>query len=310
MNPLNQLTLLGFASGVAANNPDCALGPWYLYYHPQLFLELALNIRWEPMIHATSAEHGLNVLPLVEKKLEELGRAVLPHASNRQPFCVIGGDHSCGIATWSAVAHANREKGDIGLIWIDAHMDSHTLETTSSHNIHGMPVAHLLGEGKESLHQLLDHQPKIKPSNMCLVGVRSYQNGEAALLERLGVKIYFIEEVLQRGIDVVLEEACQHVSQSTCGFGVSIDLDAVDPIDAPGVGCPEPGGIVGEELVVALRSIAKQHLILGLEIAEFNPINDQNQKTAKLMVNLLKAVYSYPSCAIDNLMEKANAGYA
>ena len=292
MNGLNQIAILGFASGVAANNPDCALGPWYLYYHPDLWNKIKRGIYWKPMIHTTSSERGLQVLPLLEKKLEELSRAILPLANNKQAFCVIGGDHSCGIATWSAVAHANRQDGDIGLIWIDAHMDSHTLETTTSQNIHGMPVAHLLGHGEASLHQLLDNLPKLKPENLCLIGVRSYQHDEAKLLTRLGVKVFFIEEVQRRGVDDVLAEACTLVNQTTCGLGISIDLDAVDPNDAPGVGCREPGGIEGAALIRALKAIAHKQPILGLEIAEFNPLVDEGGITAQLVVDLIGAVYA------------------
>ncbi len=295
MSHHDQLTLLGFASGIAANNADCALGPWYLYYHPNLFNELTISTHWQPMIHTTSSEYGLNVLPLLVQKLDELSRAVLLLAGKKQSFCVVGGDHSCGIATWSAVAHANRHEGDIGLIWIDAHMDSHTFETSITKNIHGMPVAHLLGHGEKTLHQLLDNRPTLKPEHLCLIGVRSYQTAEANLLSRLGVRVYFMEEVQTRGIDDVLAEACAKVCQSTCGFGISIDLDAIDPHDAPGVGCRELGGIEGAALIRALKAVVPHQPILGLEIAEFNPLLDEGEKTAKLVVDLIAAVFDVPS---------------
>lgn len=290
MNTSNQIALVGFASGVAANNQDCALGPWYLYYHPELWRNLERGIYWKPMIHTTSSERGLKILSLLEKKLEELSRLLLPLIYKKKDFCVIGGDHSCGIATWSAVAHANRNDGDIGLIWIDAHMDSHTLETTTSQNFHGMPVAHLLGKGEASLHQLLDNSPKLKPENLCLIGVRSYQTSEAKLLAQLGVKVFFIEEVQQRGIDDVLAQACVLVNRTTCGMGISIDLDAIDPDDAPGVGCREPGGISAEALIRALKAVDKNIPLLGLEIAEFNPLADQDGKTARLVADLIGAI--------------------
>lgn len=288
---MESLALIGFASGVAANNPDCALGPWYLHSHPRLFRQLGFKTHWHTMVKAATHETGRDTLPEVEVSLEQLSQAVLELAVARQAFCVVGGDHSCGIATWSAVAHANRAKGDIGLIWIDAHMDSHTPETSESQNIHGMPVAHLLGEGVESLCRLLDSDPKIKPENLCLIGIRSYQSGEAQLLKRLGVRIYFIEEVLQRGIDVVLAEATAQVSRNTCGFGVSIDMDAIDPQDAPGVGCREPMGIAGADLRQALQGLAEQQPLLGLELTEYNPLQDIEAKTAQLLVELMHAVY-------------------
>ncbi len=189
------------------------------------------------------------------------------------------------------MAYANRTKGDIGLIWIDAHMDSHTPSTSSSQNIHGMPVAHLLGEGVQRLCQLLDDHPKIKPENIYIIGIRSYEPGEAAFLKRLGVTVVYMDEIKQRGLDIILQEACQHVSLTTCGMGISIDLDAVDPNDAPGVGCPEPDGIQGAALISALQSMQIKRPLLGLEITEYNPVRDQNGKTAKLLVDLIKAVF-------------------
>lgn len=286
------IELVGFASGVAGNNPGCALGPWYLYYHPELFKAGALQVNWHTLLPSSAIGAGRAVVPVVEQSLSQLADTVLPLAQAKKHICVIGGDHSCGIATWSAVAHANRVNGDIGLIWIDAHMDAHTPETSDSQNIHGMPVAHLLGEGLPSLSQLLDADPKIKPENLCLIGVRSYQSAEAALLERLGVKVYLMEEVLQRGIDVILQEAEQRVTRHTCGLGVSIDLDAIDPIDAPGVGYREPGGIPGHSLISGLHKLAQRQSLLALEVTEYNPLLDEHAKTATLLVALMQAVYA------------------
>lgn len=286
------IELVGYASGVASNNPDCALGPWYVYYHPELFQSRDLTVNWHALLPSTAVGSGKAVLPVVEQNLSCLADTVLPLAKAKKPICVIGGDHACGIATWSAVAHANRANGDIGLIWIDAHMDAHTPETSDSQNIHGMPVAHLLGEGLPSLSQLLDADPKIKPENLCLIGIRSYQSGEADLLKRLGVKVYFMEDVAARGIDVILQEAELHVTRHTCGLGVSIDLDAVDPIDAPGVGCREPGGIPGHSLIASLRQLAQRQPLLALEVTEYNPLLDEQSKTAQLLVALMHAVYA------------------
>ena len=287
----NSLNLVGYASGIAANNPDCALGPWYLYYHADMLQQLTMTTTWQTIIKATSKQKGADVLSLVTKSLTELSEAVLPLARHKQPFCVIGGDHSCAMGTWSAVAHAHRPQGDIGLLWIDAHMDSHTAESSPSQNIHGMPLAHLLGFGDRALYSILDSQPKIKPENVCLIGIRSYEAHERELLERLGIKIYYMHDVLEQGLDAIFTKACQQVSAGTCGFGITIDLDGIDPVDAPGVGCREAGGIRSAELLQALQNMKyKQHL-LGLEIAEFNPMRDETAKTAKLLIDLIQAIY-------------------
>ena len=205
---------------------------------------------------------------------------------------MIGGDHSCAIGTWSAVAHANRLRGDIGLIWIDAHMDSHTYLTSVSQNIHGMPVASLLGEGDQSLSQILDSYPKLKPQNLCIIGLRSYEAGEAALLKRLGVKLFLMDDVRKRNFQTVFLEAWQQVSYTSCGVGLSIDMDGIDPFDAPGVGSPESDGLSGADLVSELTHFFLTHSLLGLEIAEFNPMMDQKGKTAQLLVDLIHATYS------------------
>lgn len=287
----NVVKLIGYASGVAANNIDCALGPWYMFYHPALFQKIGLDVDWQTIIKATSMERGMDVMSLVKEKVTELGLAIMPLAKQQQSFCVFGGDHSSAIGTWSAVAHANRNRGDIGLIWIDAHMDSHTPITSETQNIHGMPLAHLLGEGSQDLIDLFDEYPALKPENTCLIGIRSYEPGEKEILARLGVKVVKMDEIKQRGINVVLADARRHVTKSTCGFGISLDLDGIDPGDAPGVGCPEPNGIDGRELVSALHEMVCNHTILGLEIVEYNPIRDLNHKTAELAVELLHAIY-------------------
>lgn len=289
---MNSLALIGYASGLAANNPDCALGPWYLYYHPTLWDHVGFKVHWQTFIKAHSREKGESVLQPLYRSLKKLSDAVLKAQQNQQPFCVLGGDHACAMGTWSAVAHFCRPK-DIGLIWIDAHMDSHTPQNSLSHNYHGMPVAHLLGHGAECLTHLLDKQPKIKPQNLCLVGIRSYETSEHHFLQQQGVKIFYQQDCLDQGFSSVLQQAYQHVTQNTDGFGVSLDLDGIDPGDAPGVGCPEPHGIQAELLINALAALnlGHQSLFLGLEIAEFNPVMDINQKTAQLIPRLLNAVF-------------------
>ena len=166
-------------------------------------------------------------------------------------------------------------------------MDSHTPQTSFTQNIHGMPLAALLGEGVPELCQLLDDQPKLKPQNVCLIGVRSYEYGERKFLEQLGVRIYYIDEVQERGLSVVVKEAYELVNRFTCGFGLSIDMDAMDPDDAPGVGCREPGGIHGNDLIYALSHMPRNKPCLGMEITEYNPMLDVDNKTAHLLISLL-----------------------
>lgn len=286
----NKVHIIGLASGIAANNTDCALGPWYLYYHPEWFRHLPITVIWEDFIKASSQSAGADVLPQVIELSQALSEAVVSLVQTQQNFAVIGGDHSCAIGTWSAVAHANRNQGDIGLLWFDAHMDSHTPSSSLSQNIHGMPLATLLGHGAPGLCQLLDDHPKLKAKNVCLIGVRSYEVPERHLLEQLGVRIYYMDEVRDRGLSTVVNEAYDTVSAHTCGVGISIDMDAIDPREAPGVGCPEKGGLSGQALRQVLQYLPKHVRLLGVEIAEYNPILDTDSKTARLLIELLAAI--------------------
>lgn len=283
----SELHLVGYASGIAGNNPDCALAPWYLYTHPKWFHHLSMSVKWHDFLKASSVNSGAQVLPQVTQLLSDLSNSVLPFAQKKENFAVIGGDHSSAVGTWSAVAHAYRAEGDIGLLWFDAHMDSHTPETSQTQNIHGMPLAVLLGHGVPGLCQLLDGKPKLKPENVCLIGVRSYESGERRFLEQLGVRIYYIEEVQERGLNIVVNEAYEQVNRHTCGYGLSIDMDAIDPDDAPGVGCREPGGMSGQDLIYALNHLPKSKRCVGMEITEYNPILDEDNKTAHLLISLL-----------------------
>lgn len=276
---MDTLALIGYASGIAANNSGCKDGPLKLYSS----LKIA-NTSWHSMVkqEGPKAEQLRIVTQLCSRLAVITRQLTLQH----QPFAVIGGDHSSAIGTWSGVSTAlapNR----LGLIWIDAHLDSHTVATTPSGNIHGMPLASLLGHGAESLTGLLSTQPKLRPEDICIIGTRSYESAEYQLLKSLNVKIFFMEEVKQRGLKTIILEALNIVTANTHGFGFSIDLDAIDPQDAPAVSYPEQDGLNGEELCQALQHVTQFSKPLGIEIVEFNPHQDQNNKTEQLIARLL-----------------------
>lgn len=284
----DKLYLVGYASGVGGVDVKAGDGPTTLK-HSSFMHVLQHFYQWEAMIYPIDTT-SQGILRVVSHSCMELAKVISTLTEQHKPFSVIGGDHTSAIGTWSGVYHVLHKRGDIGLIWIDAHMDSHTPETSESGRVHGMPLACLLGYGYPSLTQILHEAPKIKPANTCLIGVRSYEEGEAELLARLNVRVYFMEEVMQRGFSTVLREAVKHVSEHTVGYGLSLDIDVIDPMDAPAVGVPESNGIKGEDILKGLAEIARDDRLIGTEIVEFDPSRDSHQLTERLIVSFLEAI--------------------
>jgi arginase len=286
-----KIEFIGYACGLAAANQGCSDGPDYLKNSlalAQLASAQKLSIDWKILGPNRALTNKYKIIADISKCLAaETQRCV----TQQQDFCVVSGDHSSAIGTWSGVAQALRPQGDLGLIWIDAHLDSHTHETTLTGNIHGMPVSALLGCGHKELISVGGDTPKIKPENLCLIGIRSFEPEERELLEQLGVRIYYINEVEQRGFVPVFHEALAQVTQHTAGFGVSIDLDGLDPEFAPGTGTPVNNGLVLSEVVTAFTGLCKDSNFLGLEIAEFNPHECPDNRTVGAICALLKATF-------------------
>jgi arginase len=269
---------IGYVSGIAAGNVGCKDGPSYLFKthpfeHPKLLYD----------------KEGLDKYAVVTDICTRLSDEVVKCIEKEKFFTVIGGDHACAIGTWSGAAHASRNQGDIGLIWIDAHFDAHTPATSLSGNIHGMPVAVLLGHGDERLIHIQDNLPKIKPESICMIGMRSYESGEQELIQKLNIKVFYMDEVLARGFESVFKEAKEIVTRTTIGYGISLDMDGIDPLEAPGVGTPEENGIPGQEVCDVFRKYCLgDKKLLGLELTEFNPHEDVDKKTEMLMMKLLE----------------------
>jgi arginase len=231
-------------------------------------------------------------LPLIVEFNNRLADKVFDAMQQGRFPVVIGGDHSNAVGTWNGVGNflSQHSKKPLGLLWIDAHMDSHTEETTPSGAWHGMPLAALLGHGNKKLTELKRKEPILHPENVCLIGTRSFEEGEAKLLKRLNVRIYFMQEVKKRGFQTVLREAISHVSKGTVGYGVSLDIDVVDPTDAPGTGCPEPNGLSAQELLKGLPLLSIDPHFKAFELVEFNPHLDKQEKTCKLCQRILSTV--------------------
>lgn len=201
---------------------------------------------------------------------------------------VLGGDHAQAIGTISGLSRAWRKRGErIGVIWVDAHTDMNTPETTISGNVHGMPLAALLGHGPSSLVDIAGEEPALRPEDVALIGIRDVDAPEQGLVKETGVRVYTMSELDDRGTSVCVKEALARVLENTAGVHLSFDLDGVDPVDAPGVGTPVPGGLTIRESHLICESMARSRKLLGMEMVELNPTLDVRNKTGELAVWLI-----------------------
>jgi len=201
---------------------------------------------------------------------------------------ILGGDHSLSIGTVSAVARHHRARGDsIGVIWVDAHADMNRPETTPSGNIHGMSLAVLMGYGHERLVELAGDEPALRPENVSVLGARALDDGERTLIRELGVRVFTMSEIDERGVGPCMDEALERANEGTAGFHLSYDLDSLDPQEAPGVGTPVQGGLTYREGHLVCEKAAASGRLLSMEMVELNPVLDDRNKTAQMAVGLL-----------------------
>ena len=200
----------------------------------------------------------------------------------------LGGDHSIAIGSLSGITKAYRERGQtLGLIYLDAHADMNTEETTPSGNIHGMPLAVLLGFGPPELVAIGGQGPKFDINACAHVGARDLDPGERKLIKETGIRFFTMREIDERGLTLCIDEAIEIASRGTDGFAVTFDVDVLDPGDAPGSGTLVRGGITYREAHLAMEKIAESGGMRSLEIVEVNTALDVNNRTAELAVELI-----------------------
>jgi len=205
---------------------------------------------------------------------------------------VLGGDHSVAAGTVAGVAEFFRKQNQkLGLIWIDAHTDINTPDSSPSGNVHGMPLAAIMGLGPPELANIFGFSPKIAPENCVLVGVRDIDAAEKEHVRRAGIEVYTMRDIDERGMRAVMEEALRAAGRGTAGYHVSLDMDWVDPEDAPGVGTPVRGGATYREAHLAMEIIADHGRLTSFEIVEVNPVIDEHNQTADLAVELTLSVF-------------------
>jgi len=223
------------------------------------------------------AETCQDLATLVEKTL---GEGMTP--------IVLGGDHSIAVGSLSGVANFFRQQQKrIGYLWLDAHGDMNTPESSPSGNVHGMPLAAILGYGAPELVDLLGFKPKVEPRNVSIVGARDLDSKERRIIKESGVHVFTMRDIDERGMREVMTEAMRFATDDTDGIAVDLDMDFVDPEDAPGVGTPVRGGVTYREAHLALEMIADSEAMVSLEVVEINPVIDEHNKTAILGVELI-----------------------
>ncbi len=226
---------------------------------------------------AEIADACKDLATIVEKTLDE----------NMTPV-VLGGDHSIAAGSLSGVAGYFRKKEKkIGLVWLDAHGDINTPDSSPSGNVHGMPLAAAMGYGATELVELQGFKPKVEPQNISLVGIRDLDSQEKKLAKKSGVHVFTMRDIDERGMREVMSDALKYAMDDTDGISVSLDMDFVDPSDAPGVGTPVRGGVTYREAHLAMEMLADTEAMVSLEVVEINPVIDEHNRTALLGVELV-----------------------
>jgi arginase len=240
-----------------------------------------------PETHRVKDER-LKYLPEVLRVCQALYEEVAQVLGAGDVPVILGGDHSISIGSVAGIASVHK---DIGVIWFDAHGDMNTAETTPSGNIHGMPLAASLGLGHPDLTGLAGFAPKLQAKRVVLVGARSIDPAEADLIRQSGIKVYTMAEIDRVGIAAVMEEAIHIAGDGSDGIHLSLDLDALDPMFAPGVGTPVNGGVTYREGHLAMEMLAASKKLVSVDVVEVNPILDRENQTGRMAVELVESLF-------------------
>ena len=227
-------------------------------------------------------------LPQIAATCERLGELAGQALADGKTPLVLGGDHSIAIGTAAGVSRFFRESNrTIGMLWLDAHADMNTPESSPSGNVHGMPLACCVGVGPGELARMFGFSPKVNPANVALVGIRDVDQLEGQTVRAAGVRVFTMREIDERGMPAVIGEAIGIATQGTAGFHLSFDMDFVDPQYAPGVGTPVRGGATYREAHLAMEVICDSGKMVSMEVVEVNPVIDEVNRTADLAVELI-----------------------
>lgn len=290
---MRTIQILGVPIDLGAGRRGVDMGPSAIRY-AQLADEIrALGLECEDLGNisvplaeqsSTPEDARLRYLPFVIEAAERIRNAVISIFSDEQTPLILGGDHSLSIGTLAALAQTWKNPG---VLWVDAHGDFNTPQTTPSGNIHGMALAVSTGRGAPQLLKIFRSERFIDPTKIALIGVRTLDPGERVLLKESGVNVFTMADIDRRGLQKILEEALSRISLKIDALHVSFDMDALDPDVAPGVGTPVSGGLSYREAHLVMETVAESKLLRSLEVVEVNPILDEHNRTARLAVELI-----------------------
>lgn len=293
---LRQITVIGVPMDLGADRRGVDMGPSAIRYAnlqgklQQIGFEVEDigNLQVPTPETYEIGDTKLKYLREIVRVNEELAQTVTSVMEKGGFPLVLGGDHSIAIGT---IAGVSRLQKRTGVIWFDAHGDLNTAETSPSGNIHGMPLAASLGLGHPDLTNCAGEGPKVSPEHVALIGVRSLDEGEKRTIQENGIHVFTMHEIDRMGMAKVVEEALNIVTNGTDGVHLSLDLDGIDPNEAPGVGTPVAGGVTYRESHLALEIISQADVLTSAEFVEVNPILDVENKTAKVAVALIGSVF-------------------
>ena len=296
---------MGIGSGWGASTMGTADGPQTFlngfhpktkvsfqdYFNPYQLTLIDAHDGYRPFsLYDGLDEQGVQGRQQRSRELNKLTYNLVLSACKKNQFpLIIGGDHSIATATWPAIRHHHGQ--EFGLIWIDAHLDAHTFSSSPSKASHGMPISRLLGYDEPSA----DQEPTILPENLTYIGPRSYEKEELSFLNEKNVTIHSTKDCKEQSFAHFFNQTKQALVLKGLKYGISLDIDVLDPEDAPGTGAQAPNGLYGKELIAALRGGLHDPNLLAFELVEYNPHLDRAQKTEKMMWALLDSCFTVPS---------------
>jgi arginase len=287
---IREVGIVGVPMDLGAGRRGVDMGPYAIRYAglEHDLLEMGLRVTDYSNISVPVPESGTIDNPrakfddLIEAACVELRQRVAEIAGLGHFPLVLGGDHSIAMGTVAGLLDA---RGDVGVLWVDAHGDINTPATSPSGNVHGMPVAALLGKAQLGSRLGWDSR-SVKPERVVLFGTRTLDPGERQTIRDLGIRMFTMSEIDQRGVTTCVLEAIERL-QGPGGIHVSFDIDAVDPLEAPGVGTPWPGGLTYREAHLAMELLAATGMVWSMEVVEVNPIRDHENRTGRLAAELI-----------------------